>query len=232
MKYISIDIETTGLNPEEDVVLEFAAIIADTENKNIYNFPSFNRILLHKKISGDIFAINMNANIIKEIKDENEKIIINNELSENFCYPDRLALEFKSFLIKNNMLNNLQDNSSINVAGKNFGTFDKLFLDKLFKEQIRFKHRILDPAILYAKNEDFSLPDLQTCLNRAGIKKNVTHRAIDDAFDVVKLINKRFNLNLINLADQILNETRYLNLTTIDKKQVNERIRDIFDNII
>lgn len=32
MKYVSIDIETTGLNPEVHQVIELAAVLEDTEN--------------------------------------------------------------------------------------------------------------------------------------------------------------------------------------------------------
>ena len=35
MKYVSIDIETTGLNPKTDNVLEVAAIIDDTERPEV-----------------------------------------------------------------------------------------------------------------------------------------------------------------------------------------------------
>lgn len=43
MKYISIDIETTGLNPAVDQILEIGAILEDTLNPSTYdNAQKFN----------------------------------------------------------------------------------------------------------------------------------------------------------------------------------------------
>ena len=36
--------------------------------------------------------------------------------------------------------------------------------------------------------EDERLPDLLTCKERAGIKGKVTHKAIEDAWDVIELL--------------------------------------------
>ena len=54
----------------------------------------------------------------------------------------------------------------INVAGKNFGTFDKLFLEKLprWQQLIRVKQRVIDPAILFCDWEkDEAIPSLTEC---------------------------------------------------------------------
>lgn len=84
----------------------------------------------------------------------------------------------------------------INVAGKNFGTFDKLFLEKLprWQQLIRIKQRIIDPSILYVDwNKDKELPGLQTCLSKAQIDHTVSHEALDDAIMVIKLLRKKYN---------------------------------------
>ncbi len=62
---------------------------------------------------------------------------------------------------------------TINVAGKNFGTFDKLFLQELpwWQKLIRTRQRVLDPAILLVDwIGDKSLPNLTQCKERAGIR--------------------------------------------------------------
>ena len=52
---------------------------------------------------------------------------------------------------------------NITAAGKNFATFDKLFLERLprWKQCIKLRQRVIDPAILYVdwKNDE-SLPGL------------------------------------------------------------------------
>lgn len=83
----------------------------------------------------------------------------------------------------------------LNVAGKNFGTFDKVFLEKLprWKQVFYVRSRILDPAICYIDwNNDESAPGLDECKKRAGIDGVVTHNAVEDAIDVVKLLRPQY----------------------------------------
>ncbi len=78
---------------------------------------------------------------------------------------------------------------------ENFATFDKHFLEKLprWKQVIRIKQRILDPAILYVDwKNDSSLPSLGECKERAKIDGIVTHNALEDAWDVIELPRKKY----------------------------------------
>ena len=84
---------------------------------------------------------------------------------------------------------------TINVAGKNFGVFDKLFLQELpwWTKLIRVRQRILDPAILMVNwNSDKSLPPLSVCKERAGLNNHVTHNALEDAWDVIEVLRKTY----------------------------------------
>jgi hypothetical protein len=83
----------------------------------------------------------------------------------------------------------------INVAGKNFGTFDKLFLERLprWKQLIKMRNRILDPAILFVDwKSDESLPGLNLCKERSKIEGVVTHNALEDAIDVVAVLRTKY----------------------------------------
>ena len=65
MIYCSIDIETSGLDPEKHKVLSIGAIIEDTEKKLPFEeIPKFNAIVLQNEIVGSPRAITMNQNII------------------------------------------------------------------------------------------------------------------------------------------------------------------------
>jgi hypothetical protein len=91
------------------------------------------------------------------------------------------------------MINSGTKPITLNVAGKNFGTFDKLFLQELpwWKKLIRTRQRVLDPAILMVDwKKDISLPNLTTCKERAGIEGVVTHNALEDAWDVIEVLRK------------------------------------------
>jgi DNA polymerase III epsilon subunit-like protein len=226
MIYCSIDIETTGLDPDNDQILSVAAIIEDTNNPLPFDeIPKFHAAIKRENISGSMFAINLNSDLIKSIvhyqtsKDQDEKNDIVNmtgmlfleesdvvESLYQFFYRNGLVELDPGFLSKSSKIVNgvrypmLTSNMSkvhITCAGKNFGTFDKLFLEKLprWKQVFRIRQRIMDPSVLFVdwKNDE-SLPGLSECKKRAGLPPVVTHNALEDAWDVVELFRKKYNL--------------------------------------
>lgn len=204
MKYISIDIETTGLDPEKCQLIEFGAIIEDTSKKLPFEeLPKFNRLIFYEEIKGNPFALNMNSNIIsvfseyqsmhdkfvggKVSEEDMKKFVVEN----NITSLDNLASSFYTFLINNGFESGKK--IEINVAGKNFGMFDYGFIKLVprMEEFFRFKSRVLDPAILCVDwNEDKSLPGLNDCKKRNGIEGEVTHNAVEDAWDVIQVLRK------------------------------------------
>ncbi len=67
MKYVSIDIETTGTDEKIHQIIEFAAIIEDSENQlNFDEIPKFRRIVLNpeKKYVFSSYASNLNKDLI------------------------------------------------------------------------------------------------------------------------------------------------------------------------
>jgi hypothetical protein len=64
MKYVVIDIETTGVDPENNQILEFGAVIEDSANPlPIEEIPKFKCVILHDSYNGSAFAINLNRRI-------------------------------------------------------------------------------------------------------------------------------------------------------------------------
>jgi hypothetical protein len=227
MKYVSIDIETSGLDAEKNQVLSIGAIIEDTEKKLPFlEIPRFNAIILHREIVGSPRALGMNKSIIEtmgqylEADDKTREMF---KLAQTGIYgggysffdPEEVVAEFYRFLFANgfeydlgpggfvNTINGVVFPAigsqtkpiTINVAGKNFGTFDKLFLEKLpwWKKLIRTRQRVLDPAILFVDwKNDSSLPSLTQCKERAGIEGIVTHNALEDAWDVIETLRKNY----------------------------------------
>lgn len=192
MKYVSIDIETTGIDPVENDIIEFAAIIDDLSvRKSLQDLPKFHRYI---KKDGfyvcDSKAISMNSKIFEKI----------NANIEDCIYINDLMYAFGNFLQNNGIEPNKYGQIIINVAGKNFGSFDYQFLkNKISKDNwnnISFRKRFIDPAILYYKEGDFSLPDLPTCVERYQNETNYkykwnSHNALDDAMEVVKLVRHK-----------------------------------------
>lgn len=187
MRYVSIDIETTGLNPSIHQILEFSAIIEDTtQDVPINALPSFTRFIYNELVRGDVYALSMNSDILQHISRINMSVSSRKNV---VLYPNELGSEFKQFLADNN-IHSVGPVVKILVAGKNFATFDKLFLDQCpdFNKHVQFYSRMLDPAILFARKSDRMPPSLDECLSRAGVRHVVNHRAYDDAVAVIQCI--------------------------------------------
>jgi DNA polymerase III epsilon subunit-like protein len=107
-----------------------------------------------------------------------------------YLYPDQVVPKIREFLGP--------DSGTWSVAGKNYSEFDKRFLEYLpgFTNTKLFRHRVFDPSILYYDTSDNVLPNLNTCKIRANDLTNnqlfnntsVSHTAIEDALDVLKLL--------------------------------------------
>jgi hypothetical protein len=219
MIYVSIDIETSGLDHEKHKVLSIGAIIEDTEKKLPYEeCPKFNAIVLQNEIVGSPRALTMNKELISMIGDylegdDETKQNFNTHSDYSFYKEDDVVKEFYWWLERNGyfqgnnsggyveskdgymrpIINGGTKPITLNVAGKNFGTFDKLFLQELpwWQKLIRTRQRVLDPAILMVDwVNDKSLPNLTTCKERAGVKGIVTHNALEDAWDVIEVLRK------------------------------------------
>jgi hypothetical protein len=225
MKYVSIDLETTGLEKDRCQILSFGAIIEDTENKlPLSEIPKFHAAILHNELSGSPFALNMNKKIIEAIvhyqtaENQDEKNDLVKSTGMEFCHEDQVVERFYRWLYDNSMveldpnyLNQMvtrDENGkiypmitsktkpvTINVAGKNFASFDKHFIERLprWKQLIRIRQRIIDPAVIFTdwKNDD-SLPSLNKCKERAKIQGEVTHDALEDAWDVIELLRTQY----------------------------------------
>ena len=213
MIIVSIDIETSGLDSEKNQVLSIGAIIEDTSKKLPYDeCPKFNAAILQREITGSPRAITMNKILIEKIGDYiegneekrtklTEKPFGFNTTPIQFFEEEDVIPAFYKFLHYNGfgdpnepcVINGNSKPITITVAGKNFGTFDKLFLEQLrwWKKLIRPRSRIVDPAILCCKwNIDNFLPSLGECKDRLGIEGIVTHDALEDAWDVIQILRE------------------------------------------
>lgn len=195
MRYLSVDLETTGLDPSFCQILEIGAVVDDTDwpdliessddNYDNYRYggrPSFHCYVVHEKIVGTAFALAMNAQIIERIAHSKEFP------NYNFFTPIEAMEAFGDFIAEHFPQ---KDYKKVTVAGKNFASFDRNFLARMPDSDLilnRFHHRTMDPAILYFEDEDTELPNLQTCLDRAEIYGDVLHHACDDAYQVIQVI--------------------------------------------
>ena len=160
MKYISIDIETTGLDADFNQILSIGAVIEDTLNPLPFEeLPKFHAVIKRESVYGSIFALNLNRDLIQAMKDYSEARTqeLKDEIEESFgakfyeedevvealyqfCYRNNLV-EFDPDLLNKHVklvdgimypiLGSNMKKTYLNCAGKNFAGFDKKFLEKL-----------------------------------------------------------------------------------------------------
>ena len=160
MKYISIDIETTGLDPDFNQILSIGAVIEDTLNPLPFEeLPKFHAVIKRESVYGSIFALNLNRDLIQAMKDYSEARTqeLKDEIEESFgakfyeedevvealyqfCYRNNLVEFDPDFLNKHikvvdgiayPILGSNMKKTYLNCAGKNFAGFDRKFLEKL-----------------------------------------------------------------------------------------------------
>lgn len=176
MPYVSIDLETTGLDPDRCQILEIGAVWEDW-TRPLKELPTYRRLVIHEEYRGSAFALAMNADLLRQLSGERQPW---------FLDEDQVADDMAEWL---KTTCGWDGSTGLTPAGKNFASFDRQFLKKLprFEKTVRLHHRTLDPAILYWCPEDEKLPDSKTCYQRAGMDGKVAHTAVEDALAVVRL---------------------------------------------
>lgn len=197
MKYMSIDLETTGTVPSIHGITEFAAILGDDTEPELY--ANFYRWLNPEGYVWSNFCLALHAAWIGRVTtriaakqfdvNSKEPKICHNvvELANDFMawYETCDPVGFSEYQLKRR--------ANITGTGKNFGTFDLQFL-KAWKFPDVVRHRTLDWIQTYQRPEDKVPPDLKLVKQRAilmgcpDLVEGVAHNALDDALDVHKLI--------------------------------------------
>ena len=138
--YVSIDIETTGLDPDTCQVLEIGAVIHDPA-KPLLECPTFRACVKHDVITGSPRALQMNARLLEEIAEGG------GEWKGDAC------ARFREWLETHLPIGDLTANY-IHALGKNVGTFDLVFLNKISTwPRWLFHYRSCDVGSMYATQD-------------------------------------------------------------------------------
>lgn len=177
MRYVSLDLETTGLDPVTCQVLQIAMVLEDTEDQiPVNHLPRLNLYVRHEKLTGASFALAMNTTILK--------ILSGTYVSSVPIFSQDGAVEKIQ-----EWLRDIFGKKKITLAGKNVASFDLPFLTAMGVPNEIFSHRYLDPGpMFFDPCEDDIPPNLKICLERAGYVGDVSHDALDDARDVIRCI--------------------------------------------
>lgn len=198
MKYVSGDLETTGLIPNTHRIIEFAFVIDDLAHQRpVETLPAIHGFVRN---SDNMFwgngALEMFAPRIAEYNAAPKidaadvvKTILN-------FLPAFLIMDFaKRSQTQGFDSYKVLTEQKVTFAGKNFASFDRPFLQWLPEgERLSniMHHRFIDPGSMYLEPKDVTVPSTSECLKRANIGGKVSHRALDDARDVVRLIRHKF----------------------------------------
>lgn len=192
MRFVSIDIETTGLDPETCEILEVGAVINNPATP-LEDLPTFRFRCLRDVYTGEPYALGMHSELFKDLASQTGNTALRGEdfytrpqdwYGLECEFPRKFADWFRAWGI---------DPQKFVAAGKNFANFDAPFLKKIKgAEPIKWHHRILDPGSMYVRADDEFLPDTDECCKRAGIDPadvpGDEHTAIHDALVVTALI--------------------------------------------
>lgn len=196
MIYCSIDIETTGLDPVNNQILEIGAILYKAGVGEIDRFHCF---VVHDTYVGSAYALHMNREILYKIA--NKQMF---EDQYDFLTPRNARKAFGAWLYKHKSETN--DGSKLTPAGKNFASFDRQFLFQLMSNLGELiSHTTLDPGTFFAKASDSRILSLGECLERAGMPTMVTHNALDDAQQIIDLLEYQFTCSVVKNTPAVEN---------------------------
>jgi len=185
MKYISIDIETTGLDPENNQILSIGAIIEDTNNiLPLESIPTFHAAIIRENVTGSLVALNMNNKLIETIvqysnlKTDESKINFSESKGLNFYKEDEIVQiieceEEDTIDISVGNSTRLFFANNLLTHNSGFGASGRLNLSNIAESSglghtVDWMGGIIQDEIMYANNEYL----LQTMLNRNEGYKN------------------------------------------------------------
>jgi oligoribonuclease (3'-5' exoribonuclease) len=174
--YLSLDIETTGLDRQRSLVLQLAAIYDN--GKPLEDLPTFDVVIRWPVITyGEEYAMHLNRHLLEQAFRKEDVLGLGEA---------RLA-----FLV---FLKGVQPRGRITATGKNLAGFDVPILTNPSNDfdLSMINRRILDPGSMFTEEFDH-IPSLDE-LNQFLGRKEVAHDALSDCWDVVHAIRYKWGV--------------------------------------
>lgn len=193
--YVSLDLETTGLDLQKSQILQIGAVFDDGKSP-IDKLQTLNILVDNETITyGESYAMGMNAWIFKELFDKNskfEKQSLTIALQKLWLLLSEAAERAYEWDVANGKQS---PRKNIQIAGKNVGSFDLAILANqgATVDQAGVTapadHRTIDVGSMYF--EDFGRNAGLNSINKLTGRDGVSHDALQDAFDVVTAIRHK-----------------------------------------
>lgn len=191
MKLLSIDIETTGLDPATCSTLEVGCVLFDPQpaldaTPQDKRWKTFERLIEHSRIQGEPYALQLNQKILAELAGVEKTHI-------QIIKAAELGPQVAQWL----RLEGVNAENKATIVGKNYDAFDRQFLNRVpgWNEFITplVERRTLDVGSLYFNPEEGKVVNLESCLKTIGVDSTVSHRALDDALMVATAVSRFFS---------------------------------------
>lgn len=205
--YVSIDIETTGLNREKSYVLEIGAVFDDLISP-LSDLKTFNAKISYPHIEyAEFGALSINRNLIfelsKPLKHEHVMPFID-AISEFLVFLKNCQDKVREY---ESTRTRKYDDVQIHVAGKNPSSFDIPIIrnqimarlqSPLNEEYVQeldeiIHYRFIDAGSLFLSDFDGYIPTL-TDINAMIGRQKTSHKAVDDAYDVVCAVRHKLGV--------------------------------------
>jgi len=152
--YLALDIETTGLDPDQNQILEIGAVF-NNPSERVIDCEAFAMLVNPGTIVGDPFALVMNIDLLQAIAD-----------NDGAAVPTEAAIDFlMDWLVD---IRQTYGVDKFHLLGKNVGGFDLQFLKKVRGWRNDFFHyRHLEVGSMYATPEGID--------GQGELSENVAH---------------------------------------------------------
>jgi len=218
MKICSIDIETTGDNPNLHDILSIGFIIADLKKSKIVIDKFFNHVFFKENLNIKNSVYSMHKDFLNWYFENFKKDVGYTYYTEIYYWLDYNLVPFPK-------------DEQILLIGKNYNKFDKMFiLEHLKKNEYHELDEMSNVVNIINQtaydigiacmdlNNDTTIPKTEECLKRLNIKYNpeIRHNSLYDSWLMLQAFSKVNNFEIINpiLDESIFGdyEVKYDNL--------------------
>lgn len=186
MRYFSLDVETTSLDPQNGAIVQFAIVQDDLDNQApIDELKSMCAWVVDEKtMTWNLSTVHFHRHRLNDLMHAyyyDETVTYSELLFDAYCFLKKCGIG---------------DNEAITVAGKNVASFDLPFIRACipnWDDCIKISSRVIDPAFSFLRPGDRRLPSLDECLRHNGFGYTSSHDALGDALDIVRLVRLAYN---------------------------------------